>query len=154
VSALAVVLAGAAAAAVFAWLVPRLAARTGRPGFVVGIALAAAVVAAFELASALAVADLERFVLGAWLAGRSARLVSLVHAATCAVTALGLWRMRPWARWLAMGVLGYLIATFLIWGVRGGRADVGDVMLWQMLVLPFLTFGFMYLQRGGRYFRR
>jgi hypothetical protein len=129
-----------------------VAVRVGRPGFVVGIVLASFAAFAFETWAAVAGAT-ERFVLGVWLHGGAARLASLVHAGTCAVAAYGLWRMRPWARLLAMGVLGYLIATFLIWGVRGGRADVGTVMLWQMLVLPFLTFGFMYLQRGARYFR-
>ncbi len=69
------------------------------------------------------------------------------------ICARGLWMLRPWARMLAMAYLAYLLITFIIWGVRGfGAPELFSVMAWQILVLPVLTFCFMYLYNGRRYF--
>jgi hypothetical protein len=149
-------LAVALAMAVLAWPVPRIARASGRPRFVVALVAGALALAAFEISNALLVhADYERFLLGFRLDGTAARAAAAADAALCMVLAAGLWSARAWARWLGMGYLGFLIGSFLLWGVRGSAGtDVTTVMLWQMFVLPFLTFGLMYLQRGGRFFKR
>jgi hypothetical protein len=139
-----------------AWVVPRVAEASGRPRFVVALVAGALTLAAFELwrAAVSHPAGYERFLLGIRMDGAAARVAAAANAALCAIAAFGLWRMRAWARWLAMGYLGFLIGSFLLWGVRGSTGtDLTTVMLWQMFVLPFLTFALMYLQRGGRYFK-
>jgi hypothetical protein len=68
-------------------------------------------------------------------------------------TAVGLWRLRPWARVVAMAYLAWVIVSFLFFGVAatdGRRATA--VMLWQISVVPFATFCFMFLYNGARYF--
>ncbi len=75
------------------------------------------------------------------------------EAALYLVASWGLWSLKPWARMLAMAYLGYLLVSFLLWGVRGlGGHELFTVMAWQILVLPVLTFCFMYLYNGRRYF--
>jgi hypothetical protein len=152
-----IVLAALLAAAALVWPVPYIAARSGRPRFVVALVLAAALLAAYEAWSALAAPSMayERFWAGYRMTGAVARAAALAHLAVCAVAAWGLWHMRRWARLLAMGYLAYLVGSFLFWGLRGAgdHEDPMAVMLWQLFVLPFLTFGFMYLQRGAKHFR-
>lgn len=135
--------------------VPILARRVGRPPFVVGLCVAAVAVAAIELVY-LALAPSASVVasaLGVRLVGRPAQVVVLAHAAVQIAVGCGLWVLRPWARLAAMGYLGYLLASFLLWGLGGGHGrDAWYMLAWQLCVLPFLTFSFMYLYRGGRYF--
>ena len=150
-----VLAAAALATAVFVWPIPQIADRSARPRFVVALVLAAAVLALYDASSAMLATDgYERLWLGQRIGGASARMLALLNAALCAAAAWGLWRMRAWARWLGMLYLGYLIGSFLIWGLRGsGGEDLASIMLWQMFVLPLLVFGLMYLQRGAKYFR-
>jgi hypothetical protein len=143
------------ATAIFVWPIPWIARATSRPRFVVALVLAAIAVALYDAGTAaFASQDYERLWLGQRIGGAPARLVALANVALCGVAAWGLWRMRPWARVLAMLYLGYVIGSFLIWGLGGsGGEDLASIMLWQMFVLPLLVFGLMYLQRGGKYFR-
>ena len=87
--------------------------------------------------------------------GQAARALSVAHIVVYAVGAWGLWHLRPWARKAAMAYLVYLLASFIIWGVR--RDDISEgafyVMAWQLSVLPVVTFCLMYLYNGVRYFR-
>ena len=111
-----------------------------RPRFVIFLA-AASVAAAVHGLSGLAIWP----TVGAWLA--------LLETVAYLGTAWGLWMLRPWARILAMVYLGYLLLSFLLWGVRGfGEPGVVTIMAWQIMVLPVLTFCFMYLYNGRRYF--
>jgi hypothetical protein len=145
------------AMAILAWAVPRVAAASGRPRFVVALAAGAVAWAAFEAWNVLSADSgaYQRFVLGVRLEGVPARVLAAVNAASCAMLAVGLWSTRAWARLFAMGYLGFVIGSFLLWGVRDSNGtNVTTVMLWQMFVLPFLIFGLMYLQRGARFFKR
>jgi len=138
---------------VLLWLVPTLAARTQRPRFVVALVLGAVAGVVYQAAVTWLEADPKTVWPGLVLDGSAGRAVALVHAGVCALSAWGLWRMQAWGRWLGMAYLGALIASFLLWGVRGHDEDLATIMAWQAFVLPLLTFGFMYLQRGSRYFR-
>ena len=138
---------------VLLWLVPSLAARTQRPRFVVALVLAALAGVVYQGAATWLGADAKTVWPGLVLGGNAGRAAALVHAGVCALIAWGLWRMQAWGRWLGMAYLGALIASFLFWGVRGHDEDLATIIAWQAFVLPLLTFGFMYLQRGSRYFR-
>ena len=129
--------------------------RRSRPRFVASLCLAAWIAVAVELAAILLLPfdTLTVPVLGAVLTGPVAVLALLVHAACQSTIALGLWRLRHWARMLAMGYLGFLLASFLLWGLGGvGSREAVSVLVFQVCGLPFLTFSFMYLYGGGRYF--
>jgi hypothetical protein len=123
---------------------------------VVALVAGALALAAFECVHVLGLRSegSERFLLGYRLEGAAARMTAVVNAAVCVVLAGGLWTTRVWARLAAMAYLGFMIGSFLVWGVRGSSRDLATIMLWQMFVLPFLTFALMYLQRGGRFFKR
>jgi hypothetical protein len=143
----------ALAAIALLWIAPRVAQASGRPRFVVALVIGAAAAAAYELWLALASPSADRIFLGLALRDGAARAAALGHAAAYAACAWGLWSLRGWGRWAAMAMLAYLVTAFLLWGLRGGDEEVVSVMLWQMFVLPCLVFGFMYLQRGARFFR-
>ena len=138
-----------------ALLVPPIARRSGRPPFVVGLCLAAAamVVAELVLLVLSPVESVSTFLLGMRLEGGPAGMAILVQAAVQIMIAVGLWLLRPWARLAAMGYLGFLLASFLLWGLGSGHGrEPVYVLVWQLCVLPFLTFSFMYLYRGAHYF--
>jgi hypothetical protein len=132
-----------------------LGCRNGRPRFVVALSLTALGIGIYELTELLLVPAAEHgqvwfgFQLRGWTAAAAATLdVVVLWTGAC-----GLWRLRAWGRLLAMVYLGYVIVSFLIWGVRGlGSEDVLMVMLWQVFVLPFVTFSLMYLHNGASYF--
>jgi len=127
-----------------------------KPYFVVALCVVAVAVSAYDLFRLLTVPvdGFESMWLGFVLHGQPARLAAVAHVAVCLVGAWGLWRLRSWARIAAMGYLAYVLASFILWGVRGMHGDgVMVVMAWQMSVLPFATFCFMYLQRGAEHFR-
>jgi hypothetical protein len=155
VTALALAVAGLAAGAlVLIGSFPRIAARSGRPRYVVALVSGAAAIAVYQVCLLFDDGTAARIVWpGVFAVGGISRAAALVHASVCSMGAWGLWHLRPWARLLAMGYLGALIASFLVWGLRGGDEDLAAMMAWQMLVLPLLTFGFMYLQRGAQHFR-
>ena len=138
-------------------LVPVMARRSGRPRYVIALVVAALATAAYELAIEVLdpPAARERFVLGFLLVGDAARWSSLATALLCLVGAAGLWWRRPWGRQLAIAYLVYLLASFLLWGVRGGAAgDLLGLVFWQLLVLPFLVFCLMFLIRDTKGYAR
>lgn len=152
-SALAIMLVVLAASLfVFLRLAPTLATRARRPPFVVALVLGAVVVAVYEATVFLSDGAARNVWPGVFVQGAAGQAAALLHTSVCAAGAWGLWQLRAWGRWLAMAYLGSLITSFLLWGLRGGDEDVAAIMAWQMFVLPLLTFGFMYLQRGARYF--
>ena len=129
--------------------------RRSRPRFVAALCLAASLAVAVELLAILLLPFdvLTVPALGAMLTGPVAVLALLVHAAFQSTIAVGLWHLRRWARMLAMGYLGFLLASFLLWGLGGvGAREAVSVLVFQVCGLPFLTFSFMYLYGGGRYF--
>ena len=132
--------------------IPAIASRSRKPPFVVALVIGAVAIAACEVFASAGGNSATHVWPGLVLSGFAARAAGLAHAIICAASAWGLWRLRAWARLLTMGYLGCAIASFLFWGVRGGEEDVVVIMAWQMFVLPLLTFGFMYLQRGSLYF--
>jgi len=128
-----------------------------RPRFVVVLALAAAVIGAIELFG-LFLRPLEHYEqvwFGYQFYGAAARVAAVPHVIIYFVGAWGLWRLRPWARIGAMVYLGYMLASFMIWGVRDYDSEgIGYVMVWHAFVVPFVTFCLMFLYRGERYFPR
>jgi hypothetical protein len=129
-----------------------------RPRFVIVLAaaaVAAAIVAAVRWPDVLSDASYARRILGIDLIGMPAKSLALAEPIFFLATAIGLWLLRPWARVAAMGYLAYVIVAFLFFGIGptdGRRATA--VMLWQISVVPFATFCFMFLYNGTRYFRR
>ncbi len=136
--------------------VPAIARRTGRPRYIVALVGAALVAAAWQSLAAVGfgASGAQRFLFGVRLTGVAARVYPAVDAALCAVGAWGLWRQRRWARHGAMAYLGLRVVSFLFWGLDGtGVRDALELVLWQLLVLPFLVFSLMYLSRDGARFR-
>lgn len=127
-----------------------------RPRFVVVLSFAAmlaAVAALSELPVALGAQVYRRALFGAAVDGTAARVVTVIEPLVYVAAAAGLWRRRPWARMLAMAYFALVIASFLFFGVSasdGKRATA--VLLWQISVVPFATFCFMFLYNGARYF--
>ena len=127
-----------------------------RPRFVVVLTLAAvlaAVIAIADFPAALGTEVYRRGFFGAPLEGAVARAVTLVEPAAFLVTARGLWRLRAWARTVAMAYLALVVTAFLFVGVAAAESKRATaVLLWQVSVVPFATFGFMFLYNGRRYF--
>lgn len=138
-----------------ALLVPPLARRSSRPRFIVGLCLATVGVVAAEIVL-LALAptgSLSTSLLGMQLEAGRAGIAIGVQGVVQILIGRGLWLLRPWARLAGMAYLGFLLASFLLWGLGGGHGrEPGYVLVWQICVLPFLTFSFMYLYSGRRYF--
>ncbi|MEE8311135.1 MAG: hypothetical protein V3R77_02680 [Candidatus Binatia bacterium] len=138
-----------------ALLVPPVARRSARPPFIVGLCLATAAVVAAEAVSLVLspAGSLATSLLGIQLVGSVAGIVIGAHVGVQILVGCGLWLLRPWARLAGMGYLGFLLASFLLWGLGDGHGrEPGYVLAWQLCVLPFLTFSFMFLYGGGRYF--
>ena len=129
-----------------------------RPRFVIVLAAAAVLAAGATLArlpSALGDEPSRRLVFGHDLGGPTAAMLIVLESTAYLVTAVGLWQLRRWARVVAMAYLALVIVSFLFFGVSAGdgrRATA--VMLWQLTVVPFATFCFMFLYNGARYFGR
>ena len=127
-----------------------------RPRFVVVLVLAAVLAAIADLTElpvALQAQVYRRGLFGAAVDGTAARAVTVIEPLVYIAVAAGLWRMRSWARTLAMAYFALVIASFLFFGVSasdGKRATA--VLLWQISVVPFATFCFMFLYNGGHYF--
>ena len=112
-----------------------------------------ALVGLADLPAALGADVYRRGFLGIAIEGRLARTITVLEPVAYLVTALGLWRLRPWARWAAMAYLALVVTTFLFVGVAAGEGKRATaVLLWQVSVVPFATFCFMFLYNGRRYF--
>jgi hypothetical protein len=138
-----------------ALLVRSLSDAYARPRFVVALALAATVVGIVELAGIFGrpLESYEQVWFGYQFYGKSARLAAIPHVVLYLVGAWGLWQLRSWARMGAMAYLAYMLVSFVIWGVRDHASEgVRYVMAWQIFIVPFVTFCFMYLQRGAKHF--
>jgi hypothetical protein len=127
-----------------------------RPRFVVVLAVAAVLAGLTALAdfpSALGADVYRRGLLGTVIEGTAARAVTLLEPVAYLATAVGLWRLRPWARHAAMAYLALVVVAFLFVGVAAGEDKRATaVLLWQVSVVPFATFCFMFLYNGRRYF--
>lgn len=126
-----------------------------RPRFVVVLCVAAWLVAALEMLGALAgapVAGAHAALLGLRFEGDFGRALCILEASALGVGAWGLWNLRPWARLAAMGYLAAVVLSFLFLGVGTGRERATWTLLWQITVVPFATFCYMFLHNGGRYF--
>lgn len=127
-----------------------------RPRFVsvlTATALLAAAASLADLARAFAATADPPHLLGFEIPTPLAWILAVAEPAAYIATAVGLWRLRPWARAVTMAYLAYVIVSFLFFGVAatdGRRATA--VMLWQISVVPFATFCFMFLYNGARYF--
>ena len=127
-----------------------------RPRFVRVLTVTALVAAGASLANLPATFGATpdpRRLLGIDIPASLAWILAIVEPGAYIATAVGLWRLRPWARVVTMAYLAFVIASFLFFGVAatdGRRATA--VMLWQVSVVPFATFCFMFLYDGGRYF--
>jgi hypothetical protein len=126
-----------------------------RPRFVVVLCLAGVLAAALEMLDVVAgdpAARSHAALLGLRFSGDAGRLVRAVEACVLCVGAWGLWHLRPWARVGAMSYLAAVILSFLFLGVGTGSDRAAWTLLWQVSVVPFATFGYMFLHNGGRYF--
>jgi hypothetical protein len=127
-----------------------------RPRFVSVLTVTALLAAAASLANLArafaATADPPQL-LGLEIPTPLAWTLAVSEPAAYIATAVGLWRLRSWARVVAMAYLAYVIVSFLFFGVAAtdGRKATA-MMLWQISVVPFATFCFMFLYNGARYF--
>lgn len=123
----------------------------GRPRFVATLVVGAFVVMSWKgwRWAVLGSDAYVEIVFGRPLRGEAATLALLVRAVVYAIGCWGLWRMRAWARWLAMVYLAAEIAGFLVFGARAFSAFAG----WALVLLPYAVFNLMYLQRAGKEFR-
>jgi hypothetical protein len=111
---------------------------------------AAAVVRALFL---LASTEVTRDFLGIVLRGPAAVAFTWTEIALLLTGVWGLWRLRPWARIGAMSYLAAVILSFLFFGVassEGSRA--AWTLVWQVSMVPFATFCFMFLYNDRRRF--
>lgn len=97
--------------------------------------------------------DFEQEWFGQRFSGPAALAAFVPRLAVYLGGAWGLWHRRPWARLVAIGYLGYLLASFTIWGVRDFQAQgLAWLLLWYAFLLPFCCFSLGFLYRGKRYF--
>ena len=135
--------------------VPPIVRRSARPRFVAALCLATLAVVVAEICVLVfrPAASLSTSLVGIALEGGGAALAIGAHVIVQIIVGCGLWLLRPWARLAGMVYVGFLLASFLLWGLGGGRGrEPVYVLVWQLCVLPFLTFSFMYLYGGARYF--
>jgi hypothetical protein len=127
-----------------------------RPRFVSVLtvtALLAAAASLADLAGAFSATPHPPRLFGFEMPTPLAWILAIAEPAAYVATGIGLWRLRPWARFVAMAYLAYVIVSFLFFGVAAtdGRKATA-MMLWQISVVPFATFCFMFLYNGARYF--
>lgn len=126
-----------------------------RPRFVVVLCLVAWLVAALELAGTvvdLPLRDGPVALVGRRFGGDLARLLPVVESLALCAGAWGLWNLRPWARVAAMAYLAAVILSFLFLGVGTGHDRPAWSLLWQVTIVPFATFCYMFLYNGRRHF--
>lgn len=122
-----------------------------RPRFVVVLCVAAWLIAALELVGVLVADPASRVPFGV-LELRLGAAGGLLESVALCVGAWGLWTLRPWARVAAMAYLAAVILSFLFWGVGVGSDRAAWTLVWQLTVVPFATFCYMFLHNGRRYF--
>ena len=122
----------------------------GRPRFVVALLAGAVVVTAWKASRWMRLGPdaYVEIVLGQPLTGEAACLALSVRTILYAIGCWGLWRMRNWARWLAIVYLTAEVAGFLLFGAHEFSAFAG----WTLVLLPYAVFNIMYLQRAGKDF--
>ena len=126
-----------------------------RPRFVVVLCIAVWLAAASEMVDVIAGTPSDGFhaaLLGPRVGGDFGRVVRAVESCALGVGAWGLWKLRPWARVAAMAYLAAVILSFLFLGVGVGSDRATWTLLWQITIVPFATFCYMFLHNGGRYF--
>ena len=122
-----------------------------RPRYVAGLVAGAAVVSLFELMRAVSVpvADYRQAWLFVDLGGWPGLCLLALRLALYGFGAWGLWLGKSWARWAAMAYLAAELSVFVVVGAGGW----GQFFGLHILIVPYATFGFMYLQRGAEDFR-
>ena len=123
----------------------------GRPRYVWGLIAGAVWVGVCEFVHVALVplADYRQTWLLLDFGGVPGLCLLAVRLGLYAFAAWGLWRAKPWARVLAMGYLAAELTAFVLVGTGGWRQFVSL----HILLVPYATFGFMYLQRGAEDFR-
>lgn len=119
------------------------------------LCVAAWLVAALEMLGAVArgpVVEAHAALLGLRFDGDFGRVLRVLESCALSIGAWGLWKLRPWARLAAMGYLAAVILSFLFLGVGAGHDRATRTLLWQITVVPFATFCYMFLHNGARYF--
>lgn len=127
-----------------------------RPRFVVALCAAGVILAAIGMWSAIAgetpahgpTAQLGLLRFG----GDAGRVLRAAESIALCAGAWGLWTLRPWARLAAMGYLAAVILSYLFLGVGAGRDRAAWTLVWQVSIVPFATFCYMFLHNGRRYF--
>ncbi len=117
------------------------------PRYVVGLVAGAVWVAVRQLVHAVGVPlsayrQVWLFVDVGGIAGWS---VLALRLGLYGLGAWGLWQGKPWARWLTMAYLAAELAVFVVRGAGGWE----QFFSLHMILVPYATFGFMYLQRGA-----
>lgn len=126
-----------------------------RPRFVVVLCIAAWLAAGLELAGVVTEfrwGGAHAALIGLRFEGPLGRVVRVLESCALCAGAWGLWRLRPWARIAAMGYLALVILSFLFLGVGTGRGRAAWTLLWQVTIVPFATFCYMFLHNGRRHF--
>ena len=124
-----------------------------RPRFVIVLCAAATVGAFLRVFDSLSSVDSMRSVFGVVLQGDSARVLGAVEAILLVAVACGLWALRAWARKAAMAYLAAIVVSFLFFGVTtDADSRAAWTLVWQVSMVPFATFCFMFLYNGERYF--
>ena len=118
-----------------------------RPLYIVGLVAGAGWVAVRELARALTVplAGYRQVWLFIGLDGVSGLCLLALRLVLYGWGAWGLWQGKTWARRLTMAYLAAELAAFVVLGAGGWE----QFFSLHMLLVPYATFGFMYLQRGA-----
>jgi hypothetical protein len=126
-----------------------------RPRFILVLCLAGVLAAVVELLDVIVgdpAARSHAALLGLRFGGNAGRLVRAIEACALGIGAWGLWHLRPWARVGAMSYLAAVILSFLFLGVGTGSDRAAWTLVWQISVVPFATFCYMFLYNGRRYF--
>ena len=126
-----------------------------RPRFVVMLCVACWLAASAEMLDAISGAPSAAFrgaLLGLRVGGELGRVVRIVEGCALCIGAWGLWKLRRWARGAAMAYLGAMILSFLFLGVGTDSDRATWTLVWQITIVPFATFSYMFLHNGRRHF--
>jgi hypothetical protein len=124
-----------------------------RPRFILTLCAAAAIAVTWRLVEALAFGNPVREPFGMTLVGGPALAFTTCEAVALTLGSVGLWRRRLWARTATMAYLAAVIVSFLFFGVASSdQSRAVWTLAWQVSMVPFATFCFMFLYNGRRYF--